>query len=51
VILNNGLEEIGKWAFAYCRSLVRIITPPALKAIDDEDFKECLNLKNCEVLK
>jgi len=43
----------GDWEVGICLLQVPCThhNPPALKAIDDEDFKECLNLKNCEVLK
>jgi hypothetical protein len=42
-ILNDGLEEIGKWAFASC-ALVRIDIPPSVREIDETAFEECSNL-------
>ena len=44
VILNNGLEEIGKRAFKGCTSLERIVIPPTVKAIVDEAFADCTRL-------
>ena len=39
-ILNGGLEEIGKWAFAQSW-LVRIDIPPSVRAIQDWAFSDC----------
>ena len=43
VILGDGLEEIGEWAFSG-KSLVRIDIPPAIKTIDAKAFKRCSDL-------
>ena len=42
-ILNNGLEEIGKWAFSGC-ALVLIDIPPSVKAIKEGAFQHCSDL-------
>jgi hypothetical protein len=42
-ILNDGLEVIGKGAFARC-ALVSIDIPPSVREIDAAAFKECSNL-------
>jgi hypothetical protein len=41
VSLEEGLEEIGEGAFAYCTSLCKILSPYAVKAIKDETFYHC----------
>ncbi len=33
MILNDGLEEIGEYAFYKFRSLIRIEIPPAIRVI------------------
>jgi hypothetical protein len=38
VILNDGLEEIGKYAFEECSSLQRIDVPPTVKSIKKGAF-------------
>ena len=47
MILNDGLEEVGKWAFKGC-AFVRIVIPPAVKEIDETAFKECSNLTSVQ---
>ncbi len=47
VILNDGLEEIGRRAFALC-ALVRIVIPPTIKEIDERAFEECSNLTSVQ---
>ena len=42
-ILNDGLEEIGVWAFRGC-ALVRIDIPPSVRAIRKGAFYNCLGL-------
>ncbi len=44
-ILNNGLEEIGVYAFNGCTSLVHITTPPSIRAIKDGAFSGCSGLR------
>ena len=46
-ILNDGLEEIGTWAFQGC-ALVRIVIPPSVKGIDETAFEECSNLTSVQ---
>jgi hypothetical protein len=43
-ILNNGLMEIGAYAFYGCTSLVCIVIPPAIRAIKAEAFSGCSGL-------
>jgi len=43
VILNDGLEEIGEWAFKGC-AFARIEIPLAVRAIIGGAFKECSQL-------
>ena len=38
ILMGDGLEEIGGWAFCKCTSLVRIDVPPAIRAIKKEAF-------------
>ena len=49
MILNDGLEEIGKWAFAYCRSLERIVIPCGIKVIDKWAFEHFSQLTTVEL--
>jgi hypothetical protein len=44
VILNDGLEEIGRRAFYGCTSLVHIAIPPAVRAIKGRAFSDCRQL-------
>jgi hypothetical protein len=44
VILNHGLEEIGRFAFSKCTSLRGIDVPPTVKSIKYESFRECSSL-------
>ncbi|MBR1869609.1 MAG: leucine-rich repeat protein [Bacteroidales bacterium] len=41
VILPEGVEEIGDYAFYYCRELSEITLPKTLKTIGDEAFDFC----------
>jgi hypothetical protein len=41
---NEGLEEIGVWAFQYCTSLQRIVIPPAIRVIGKWAFYVCSRL-------
>jgi hypothetical protein len=44
VILNDGLEEIGKKAFYYCKSLEKIVIPNKVRVIKDSAFRRCRGL-------
>ena len=44
VVLGEGLEEIGKWAFRECTSLREIVIPPAVRVIHKWAFAHCLHL-------
>jgi hypothetical protein len=44
VILNEGLEKIGQWAYGWCTGLQRIAIPNAVKVIGDGAFICCSNL-------
>ena len=45
VILNDGLEEIGRCAFRECLSLLRINIPNSVKKIDEGGFHSCYLLE------
>jgi hypothetical protein len=45
VILNNGLEEMGAWAFCRCMSLICIKIPPAIRAIKEGVFFDCSGMR------
>jgi hypothetical protein len=34
VVLDKGLEEIGKGAFSWCTLLHEIVTPPTIRAVN-----------------
>jgi hypothetical protein len=44
VTLGDGLEEIGEGACSRCKSLERIVTPNAVKAIKRCEFNHCSQL-------
>ena len=44
MILNDELEEIGKWAFYLCMSLHEIVIPNAVKTIKEGAFNNCTRL-------
>ncbi len=44
VILNDGLEEIGRYAFWKCASLQEIVIPNAVRSIKDGAFQLCTGL-------
>jgi hypothetical protein len=44
VILGNGLEEIGEYAFGGCTSLISIKIAPAVRAIQNWEFSYCSGL-------
>lgn len=43
---GNGLEYIGKIAFASCRGLEEIVLPDSLRVIESQAFMDCSKLKN-----
>lgn len=43
---GNGLECIGKIAFASCRGLEEIVLPDSLRVIESQAFMDCSKLKN-----
>lgn len=43
---GNGLEYIGKIAFASCRGLEKIVLPDSLRVIESQAFMDCSKLKN-----
>ncbi len=44
LIIEEGIEEIGKYAFYHCTNLQTVILPNSLKHIDDYAFCGCTNL-------
>ena len=44
MIINDGLEEIGRGVFQYCSSLERIIIPNAVKRIKKYAFSGCVEM-------
>jgi len=44
VILNEELEKIGAWSFAFCISMVEIVIPNAVRVIRDGAFYRCRGL-------
>jgi hypothetical protein len=45
VVLNNGLQKIGAWAFECCTSLRNIIIPSSVTLIGDWAFSNCVSLE------
>ncbi len=48
VTLGQGVEEIWEEAFYQCYSLEHIVTPPAVKVVDDTAFNYCSMLTSVE---
>jgi glycine cleavage system H lipoate-binding protein len=44
VILNEELEKIGAWSFAFCISMVEIVIPNPVRVIRDGAFYNCRGL-------
>lgn len=44
LILEEGIEEIGKWAFESCESLKTVTIPSTVKVIEDGAFCDCASL-------
>ena len=51
MILGDGLEEIGEYAFSYCKSLVRIDIPPSVRVIEEGAFDECSELTTASLVR
>ena len=49
VFLNDGLEEIGEWAFERCTSLERIVIPNSVKTIKNCAFFNCSRLTTADL--
>eukprot|EP00980_Cylindrotheca_fusiformis_P025605 scaffold14223_cov60-Cylindrotheca_fusiformis.AAC.1 len=45
LVLNEGLERIGKSAFMHCESLTEVEIPSTVKVIDVYAFQECTLLE------
>ncbi|KAL7527062.1 hypothetical protein ACHAXR_001781, partial [Thalassiosira sp. AJA248-18] len=45
VVLNEGLQKVGKWAFYNCKSLESINMPSTLSEIGYNSFRHCINLR------
>ena len=45
VILNDGLQKIGDWAFLKCTSLESVTLPSTLTEFGSDAFKSCSNLR------
>ncbi len=44
MIINDGLEEIGEWAFYNCGLLWQIVVPPTVQTIKKKAFHQCATL-------
>ena len=49
VVLPEGLEYIGGWAFYNCKNLVSVKLPSTLKRVDGAAFRSCISLKEVVV--
>lgn len=47
--LNEGLETIPNFCFAYCESLQDITIPDSVKTIDENAFFYCINVKSLDL--
>ena len=45
VVLSEGIEIIGAYAFEYCTALETIVIPSTVKSIGDYAFRNCTSLK------
>ena len=43
-VLEEGITDIGDWAFCYCNSLTSIILPEGVTSIGDDAFYDCTSL-------
>ena len=43
-VLEEGITDIGDWAFCYCSSLTSITLPDSLTSIGNYAFNNCSNL-------
>ena len=44
LVINEGVESIGKEAFSNCRQLATVTLPSSLSTIDDAAFRDCSRL-------
>ncbi|MCD8049015.1 MAG: leucine-rich repeat protein [Clostridia bacterium] len=49
IVLSDGLEEIGEYAFNGCKSLKNITLPSTLKAINAQAFDSCSSLEQIDI--
>ena len=47
--LNEGLDTIPNFCFAYCESLQEIAIPDSVKTIDENAFFYCINVKSLDL--
>ena len=45
VTIEDGVSEIGRWAFSYCFSLEAITIPDSVKSFGDQAFVQCTGLQ------
>jgi hypothetical protein len=49
VILPQGLESIGWYAFSYCENLTSVVIPDGVTSLGKEAFQECTSLETAEI--
>ena len=49
VIIPEGVEYIGRYAFEDCKTVKKVICPKSLKEIEDAAFNNCINLEIVEI--
>ena len=49
VIINQGVKNIGAYAFAQCENLTSVSIPNSVRRIDERAFSYCSNLKNITI--
>jgi len=49
VILDEGVEAIGEYAFAYCKGLETVDMPGSVTSIGSSAFKSCVGLKDVRI--
>lgn len=49
VVLPEGMEEIGRYGFFWCESLITVGLPKSLLRIADDAFQNCTYLENIEL--
>lgn len=45
IVLNDGLQEIGKYSFVDCWNLLSVIMPHSLRTIEESAFRNCYGLR------